>query len=247
MKIVLTPHAYWHLQWMAHRTPCEVSSMGLLAPAREGLLIEDFILVRQVVSPITVQLDMEWWAEKQLELYERRGIEPWRTSCWTHTHPAEINGPSGTDEETMANSFGRWDFALMLILTKAGVFYARMDFDHAFGPGKKNRLGVQCSVHVDWSAPGYEPITPETLGFWNTEFQKLVQEETIIPSAHRLQKPWLEDYGGSGLLSNPVARAAFEQEMEVDDYVRFCESIGVDPNDLDGFGAEHRFVLDPPL
>ena len=63
---------------------------------------------------------MNWWADKQIELYESRGIEPWRTSCWAHTHPAGINRPSTTDEETMEQSFGGWDFALMLILTKAG-------------------------------------------------------------------------------------------------------------------------------
>jgi hypothetical protein len=182
---------------------------------------------------------MDWWAEKQLKLFERRGIEPWRTSCWTHTHPAGINGPSGTDEETMARSFGKWDFALMLILTKAGAFYARMDFDHVFGKAGKTRLGVNCSVHVDWSAPNIEAVTPETLAAWETEFQALVQEEGRLPFASMpLGEPAIKGAGGVGLWADPVARAAIEQEMEVDDYVRFCNSIGVDPNDPDDFDAE---------
>jgi hypothetical protein len=235
MKITLTPQAYWHLQWMAHRTPCEVSSMGLLAPARDGLLIEDFILVRQTVSTATVDLDMNWWAEKQVQLYDREGIEPWRTSCWTHTHPAGINCPSGTDEQTMARSFGSWDFALMLILTKAGVFYARMDFDHPFGPGCKTRLETRCSVHVDWAIAGVNPVDQETLAVWESEFRELVREERRSPFTRGLPNARYPAIAGTGRPSGLKADDLNPQEKEIEDYVWLLESAGLDPRDADDF------------
>jgi len=63
-------------------------------------------------------------AEKQVELFETRGIQPWQTSAWIHTHPAGVERPSSTDEETMRESFGAWDFVAMIILTKSGRFFA---------------------------------------------------------------------------------------------------------------------------
>ena len=69
-----------------------------------------------------MDLDMDRGAEKQVELFETRGVQPWQTSCWIHTHPAGVERPSATDEETMRESFGAWDFAVMIILTKSGRF-----------------------------------------------------------------------------------------------------------------------------
>jgi hypothetical protein len=143
-NVEVTASAYWRLEWLCHRTPNEVSAMGLLLPTERGILIQDFILVRQEVGPASVSLDMNWWADKQIDLFDKYGIEPWRTSVWAHTHPAGINRPSTTDEQTMEESFGGWDFVVMLILTKAGHFYARMDFDHGFGNGTKQRLSAPC-------------------------------------------------------------------------------------------------------
>jgi len=85
MKILMTPHAFWHLQWMAQRTDCELSSMGILSLDKRGFTVADVVLVKQEVSAAHVDLDMEWWAEKQVELFETRGIQPWQTSVWLHT------------------------------------------------------------------------------------------------------------------------------------------------------------------
>ena len=225
VKMILTPYAYWRLQWLCHRTPCEVSTMGLISPAREGFLIEDFILVKQTVSAATVDLDMAWWAEKQIELFEKNGIEPWRTSCWCHTHPQGVDEPSQTDEETMIQSFGEWDFVLMLILTKAGVFYARMDFEHEFGNGevsRKSRFSAQCAVKVQWSAAGKIPVLEDTIQGWEKEFQELVHEQ---PNG------WLADWP-IGTKDRPkLAIPNQSKTTEVQDYAQYCESLGFDPND----------------
>ena len=59
MKINLTPHAFWHLQWMAQRTDSELSSMGILSIEKKGLTVADAVLVKQEVSAAHVDLDSE--------------------------------------------------------------------------------------------------------------------------------------------------------------------------------------------
>ena len=223
--------------------------MGLLLPTKEGILIEDFIMVRQEVGVAHVSLDMDWWADKQIELFDKHGIEPWRTSLWAHTHPAGINRPSTTDEATMEESFGGWDFILMLILTKAGHFYARMDFDHDFGNGTKQRLSVPCAVEIDWGNPGKEGITEETIQRWEEEFKQCVPE---IPD------PWLLFEEGpqervkprkGGWLPKPKTNGQNSGgeagREEVEEYVQACNNMGYDPNDPenieDYFGYQPNF------
>jgi len=50
MRILMTPGAFWHLQWMAQRTDCEVSAMGILSLEKRGFTIVDAVLVKQEVS-----------------------------------------------------------------------------------------------------------------------------------------------------------------------------------------------------
>jgi len=251
--ITLAARAYWRLQWLCHRSMNEVSAMGLLAPEGEGLVIEDFILARQEVSPAHVSLDMEWWADKQVELFDERGIEPWRTSVWAHTHPAGLDRPSGVDEQTMAGGFGRWSFAIMLILTRDGRFYARMDVDHDFGAGGRQRLSVPCRVAIDWGRAGGEPVTPETLAAWEEEFEARVEE---APE----QGGWLfledadEERGRRRACKKARKRGAARTGAaddhtteEVNEYVAACHSQGLDPEAPEvfeqffGFGPDGAF------
>ena len=221
--------------------------MGLLLPSKRGIVVEDFILVRQEVSLASVSLDMDWWADKQIELFDKHGIEPWRTSCWCHTHPAGINRPSTTDEQTMEESFGGWDFILMLILTKAGQFYARMDFDHDFGTGVKQRLSVPYAVEIDWGHAGKEAISEETIQCWEEEFKQCVPE---VPDRWllvqegpqervRLRKgSWLPKPTTSEQI--PGGNAGRE---EVEEYVQTCSDMGYDPSDPQNF--EDYFGYNP--
>jgi len=138
---------------------------------------------------------MDSWAEKQVELFETRGIQPWQSSCWIHTHPAGVERPSSTDEETMRESFGAWGlcasrgsrcYAVMIILTKSGRFYARVDFNHDFGPPQASfhqRFNVQCDVEVLWTEAGDEAIGRETFAAWDKELKELVREMPPLTSA----------------------------------------------------------------
>jgi len=241
MEIKITPAVYWHLQWLCRRTPCEVSAMGILSAQGEEIKIVDLVVVRQEVSPVHVNLDMNWWADYQVKLYEE-GIEPWQGSCWLHTHPEGLDGPSRTDEETMEQSFGGWNFAMMLILTKDGQFYARVDFDHEFPTGAKGRLGLEGQVRIAWEEVPERPVDQSLLEQWEREFKERVGEnrssvqvgpqvvETVwdeIGSSAGEEEglPWFED------------DELFPTQKEESDYVEQCERFGLDPYDAGSYEA----------
>jgi len=220
MKIEMAPMAYWHLQWLCQRTENEVSAMGILSSEAEGFRIEEIVLVKQEVSPCTVDLDMEWWADKQVDLFERQHIQPWQNSCWIHTHPKGVKSPSKTDEDTMETSFGSWPFVLMLILTKCGHFYARVDFNHEFPTGNKVRFSFPCDVEVDWVHS--REIPPGYLQAWEEEFKELVQGEEIA---------WFED------------EDIFDGKE--DEYEELCDRHGLDPYDPTSFEAVFGYWPSP--
>ena len=147
----------------------------------------------------------------------------------------------------MEEAFGGWDFILMLILTKSGCFYARMDFDHDFGNGSKQRLSIPCAVEIDWGNAGAEPVTEETLQAWEKEFQALVHE---IPSAwlafEEDQPKGVKRRKGSWLTrpkpSEQIPGADAGRE-EIGQYVQACQSTGFDPNDPANF--EDYFGYEP--
>jgi len=205
-----------------------------------------------VVRQRWMDLNMDWWAEKQVELFETRGIQPWQCSCWIHTHPAGIERPSVTDEATMRESarggFGTWDFAVMIILTKPGRFYARVDFNHDFGPpqsasgGFSQRFNVQCEVEVLWTEAGDEAIGRETLTAWDKELKELAREMPPLTSGS-LGEPWsatgnrerraavsTPDFFGKETDKPNLCRSS-EITSEVSDCVRACTNSGIDPDD----------------
>ena len=71
---------------------------------------------------------------------------------WMHTHPMASPMPSGVDEDTFASKFGKCDWAVMFILGRTGLTYARLAF--SAGPGGQTIL----PVNVHWAA------LPQVLG-----------------------------------------------------------------------------------
>lgn len=212
--------------------------MGLLAAEGPGLVIEDFLLIRQAIGPAHVDLDMDHWADRQAELFDSRNIEPWRTSCWAHTHPAGMNQPSGVDEKTMVDSFGGWDLAIMLIMTRDGQFYARLDVDHDFTGGQRQRLSLPCSVEIDWASPGFEAITGEVIAEWEAEFVECIQETSNNWLIFENDPPDKRKRGskrnGHGVQSGSLPEEFIPRE-EVNDYVAICRNQGLDPDDPENF------------
>lgn len=215
--------------------------MGILDRENPGLVVSELILVRQEVSPVHVDLDMEWWADHQVDLYEQRGIEPWQSSVWLHTHPANMINPSTTDEQTMQASFGEWSFALMLILTKDGQFYARMDYDHEFPGSRICRLSQRCEVIILWNQAKGEPVTEATLKEWEQEFQERVTCREWITSLYTpAGKNARVVVHSKGERSKKKA-AVVPSEKEVMDYEEACALFGLDPGDPWSFEAIHGY------
>ena len=124
----------------------EVGGFGI-STAKDLLLIQDFILIPQVCSAVTVSFADDAVAEffdHQIDL----GRQPQEFArIWIHTHPGNCARPSSVDEETFSRVFGRSDWAVMAIVACGGETYARMQF-HA-GPGGS----LQLPIDVDYAAP----------------------------------------------------------------------------------------------
>jgi proteasome lid subunit RPN8/RPN11 len=143
--LTFSPLAWLKLQFFCHAGPTEIGGFGI--SSNEDLLyIEEFVTVRQQVSPVSVRFEDSSVAD----FFDRsvdRGLRPARFGrLWCHTHPGSSVTPSGTDEETFARSFGNCDWAVMFILGRTGATYARLIF--TAGPGGTLLLPVV----VDWSA-----------------------------------------------------------------------------------------------
>jgi hypothetical protein len=143
--LTFSPLAWLKLQMFCHSGCTEIGGFGVSADD-DPLYVEDFVTVRQQVTPVTVRIDdaaVADWFDRCVD----QGLT--RSRCgriWLHTHPGASVTPSSTDEETFARVFGRCDWAVMLILGGTGQTYARLAF--SAGPGGDLPLPVQ----VDWSA-----------------------------------------------------------------------------------------------
>jgi len=213
--------------------------MGILAAGSRQLRIEELVLVKQEVTSMSVDLDMTWWADKQSDLFATREIQPWQSSVWIHTHPAGVNRPSQTDETTMRESFGSWDFAIMLILTREGHFHARLDFDHAFPWGETARYNVDCEVKVDWS--NAEAVTEEDLKVWEKEFKERVTETTCLSTKSSV-------FTRMDLLPKPPFKFGPEEPFERKEeasYVDLCEQHRLDPDDPASYEALYGYWPGP--
>ena len=142
--LTFAPLAWLKLQYFCHAGPTEIGGFGITAED-DPLYVEEFITVRQHVSPVTVHFHDDSVAD----FFDRcvdRGLPPDRFArLWCHTHPGASVVPSVTDEETFARSFGRCDWAVMFILGRTGKTYARLAF--TAGPGAQ----LELAAAVDWS------------------------------------------------------------------------------------------------
>ena len=164
--LTFSPLAFLKLQFMCHIGPTEIGGFGISAE-KDLLYVEDFLTVKQRVTPVTVYFDDTAVAD----FFDRcvdRGLSPDRFArIWCHTHPAVSVTPSATDEATFARSFGRCDWAIMFILGRTGKTYCRMKF--TAGPGTE----VELPTAVDWS--GWPPcLAAQNLGAvqeqWRQEY-----------------------------------------------------------------------------
>jgi len=119
-----TPYAWAKWEFLRDRGPSEIGGFGISHP-EQLLLVEDFFLVPQQATTVTVAFDDTAVAE----FFDRQVDEGRRPEqfarIWLHTHPGHSAAPSGTDEETFTRVFGNCAWAVMAILARGGETYAR--------------------------------------------------------------------------------------------------------------------------
>lgn len=148
-----TPEAWAKLVYFCHAGDTEIGGFGLSHPD-DPLLVIDFLTLKQTTTAVSVEFDDEAVAdlfEEQVDL----GHRPEQFArIWCHTHPGSSPDPSGTDEETFAEVFGRCDWAVMFILAKGGQTYARLRFNT--GPGGAMLIGVAIDYHQPFGSSDHE-------------------------------------------------------------------------------------------
>jgi hypothetical protein len=205
--LFFAPLAWLKLQWFCHQGDTEVGGFGLSAE-HNPLYVEDFLTVRQRVTPVSVQFDDVAVADLFDQLVDR-DLPPQRFArLWVQTHPGSSPLPSGPDEEMFARRFGTCDWAVMFILSRTGQTYARMAF--SAGPGSQLLLPV--AVH--W--PGWPGDLTQTgsldarLEQWLQEYAANIQPlPPFVPAPKRgadglFQRgddwwdlePWTEEFDG---------------------------------------------------
>ena len=171
-----SPWAWAKLLFLRDVGPTEVGGFGV-ASADNLLYIDDFVLIRQECSPVTVAFDDDDVAE----FFDRQidaGLLPQSFArVWIHSHPGTSAEPSSVDEETFARVFGRSDWAVMAILACGGQTYARLQF-HT-GPGGSLRIPVA----VDWSQEFKGTDWPA----WTQEYIDHVHDDGLV------MRQWFEE------------------------------------------------------
>ncbi len=133
------------------------------------LLVEDFVLVTQACTPVTVEFDDESVAD-YFDAQVDAGRRPEEFArIWIHTHPGHSAQPSHTDEATFPRVFGRADWAVMFILARGGQSYARLRFN--VGPGG------QVLIPVDFEFS--RPFKGSDFEWWHEEY--LANVRVVLP------------------------------------------------------------------
>lgn len=197
-----TPYAWAKLQFLRDLGDTEVGGFGI-APADDLLLVEDFQLVRQQCTPVSVQFQDDAVADffdQQVDV----GRRPQQFGrIWLHTHPGNSAQPSSIDEETFARCFGRADWTVMFILARGGQTYARVRFN--VGPGGNLEISTDVDFALPFAASQHEAWQEEYdeivgLGLnlemddpWDRRQWQRSQDDDFVELANRELAAWEED------------------------------------------------------
>jgi hypothetical protein len=193
------PLAWLKLQFFCHAGHTEIGGFGISALG-DPLYVEDFVTVRQQVTPLTVRFADDAVSDFFDHCVDA-GLKPQRFArIWCHTHPGDSVVPSSRDEETFSNSFGCCDWALMFILGRTGQTYARLAF--SAGPGGALLLptAADWAAWPEWVSAGKGRLEAQ-VAQWQQEYMEnihLLPALTASPAlAERLEdtaEDWWETY-----------------------------------------------------
>jgi proteasome lid subunit RPN8/RPN11 len=168
-KLRFSPTAWAKLLFLRDCGTTEVGGFGV-TNAKDLLYVEDFVLIRQACSPVTVAFDDDSVAEF-FDYQIDAGRRPDQCGrIWIHTHPGTSAEPSRVDEETFARVFGPSDWAVMAILACGGRTYARLQYH--VGPGGSLRIPVD----VDYT----RPFTGTDWAAWKLDYELNVRTDEAL-------------------------------------------------------------------
>jgi hypothetical protein len=175
-ELRFSPYAWAKWQFLRDRGPTEIGGFGISAPD-DLLLVEDFLLLPQLTTTVTVAFDDAAVAEffdRQVDL----GRQPEQFArIWLHTHPGNSADPSSPDEETFDRVFGNCSWAVMGILARGGETYARFRCQSAIA------LAAEIAVSVDFG----EAFPGSDQAAWADEYDACVtvKDEFADPQPSR--------------------------------------------------------------
>jgi hypothetical protein len=185
--LTFAPLAWLKLQFFCHAGATEIGGFGI-SSAADLLYVEDFVTVRQQVTPVTVRFDDDAIADF-FDASVDRGLRVEQFArIWMHTHPSASVEPSGVDENTFIRCFGACNWALMFILGRTGRTYARLVL--RAGPGAM----LELPTAVDWA--DWPKKLAANNGFlatqqaqWNAEYDQNIEERIELPMRLMLAEP----------------------------------------------------------
>ncbi len=175
----------------------EVGGFGI-SSHDDLLLVEDFVLIEQWSTSVTVEFNDNAVAEFFEDQVDAGRTPEQFARIWIHTHPGACPRPSGTDEATFGRCFGTPDWAVMFILACGGATYSRLRFN--VGPTTSKRLDVaidyesefEAADHFGWTKE-YEAAVSFRDPFTHRRSQdSLIESQSIGNEPSHCDPYWLE-------------------------------------------------------
>lgn len=126
LSVGITTSAQRKLQGYIRRCPEEISGLGTVSVIDGSFLITDVFLLDQKVTPSETVLSALTMA-RFLCTASERGINPTEVRFWWHSHARHDAYFSGTDQQTIADTFDTSAWWLSFVGNHAGESVARLD------------------------------------------------------------------------------------------------------------------------
>jgi len=163
-----SPTAWAKLLYFRDRGDTEIGGFGV-TDAKDPLLVQEFMTVKQQVTSVSVSFDDEAVADF-FDAQVDAGRRPDQFArIWLHSHPGESPTPSMVDEETFERVFGRCEWAAMFVLGRTGKTYVRLRFN--VGPGGEGEIPVEVDYRHPFGSSDHEA--------WETEYKAHIRKDEL--------------------------------------------------------------------
>lgn len=204
LKLRFSPTAWAKLLFLRDIGDTEVGGFAITR-LNDLLYVEDFILIKQECSSVTVEFDDDDVADFMMDMVEDDYKPEQFMRVWIHTHPNISASPSGTDEDTFERVFGKCDWAIMAIVSKAGDQYCRIQINGGPMPG-----AFEIPMEVDFSTYEFEASDTEA---WFDEYMENVTEVKWTYGNYSSHWPGPRNYNYKG----PIATVTKSDDDEEKD------------------------------